>query len=153
MAINLTPTLRLPCPDGNELVTDGDDAITALALAVEAALAPAWTTLTPLGANYTARAGYLTPGYRLLKNGQVHLRGGMTKSSAIVSGETVFTLPAEARPTAAVSVVIAVHRTGTTNAVAGKLDIATTGVATVHVIDAQVPVSFTMDGVQFNKGP
>jgi hypothetical protein len=153
MAITLTPVLKLPCPDGNELVKEGNDAITSLALAVEAALAPPWVPFTPLGANYSARAGYLVPAYRVLGTGMVQLRGGLTKSSAIVSGETVFTLPAEARPTAAVSVVIAVHRTGATNAVAGKLDIvAATGVVTVHVIDAQAAVSIAIDGGQFSKG-
>ena len=155
MTITMTPALKLPCPDANELVQDGSSAITGLALAVEAALAPPWVPLTPLGtnANYSARAGYLVPAYRVLGNGMVQLRGGLTKSSAIVSGETVFTLPPEARPTAAVSVVIAVHRTGTTNVVAGKLDIvAATGAVTVHVIDAQAAVSIAIDGGQFSKG-
>jgi hypothetical protein len=151
--ITLTPTLRLPMPDGNELVQDGNAAITALALAVEAALAPAWAVLAPLGSGYSARAGYLTPSYRVMGTGTVQLRGGLTKSTAIVSGETVFTLPVEARPTAAVSVPISVHRTGATNTVTGKLDIATTGVATVHVIDAQAAVSIAIDGGQFSKGP
>jgi hypothetical protein len=82
----------------------------------------------------------------------VQFRGGLTKSTAIVSGESVITLPDEARPTAAVSMLIAVHRTGVVNSVAGKLDIATTGVATVHVIDAQAAVSIAIDGVEFSRG-
>jgi hypothetical protein len=65
----------------------------------------------------------------------------------------VFTLPPEVRPTAAVSVLIAVHRTGVVNAVAGKLDInSTTGVVTAHVIDAQAPVSIAIDGIEFSRG-
>jgi hypothetical protein len=151
--MKLTPIYRFPYPEGSDLVTNGDEAIQALALAVEAALSPAWVVLAPLGANYSGRAGYLTPSYQLMGSGQVSLRGGLTKATAIVSGETVFTLPPEAQPTAAVSVVISVHRSGTVNSVAGKLDIATTGVATVHVIDAQAPVSFAMDGARFSKGP
>ncbi len=147
-----TPIYDFPYPEGSDLVQDGNDIIQALAEAVEAAMNPPWVAIAPLGAGYSARAGYLAPAYRVHDGGQVQLRGGLTKSTAIVSGESVFTLPDEARPTAAVSMVIAVHRTGVVNSVAGRLDIPTTGLVTVHVIDAQAPVSIAIDGGQFSKG-
>lgn len=151
MAVTLTPLFGLPCPDQNELVSDGANAISALALAVEAALNPAWVALGSLGTGYGARSGYLAPAYRVFGDGRVQFRGGLTKATAIVSTETVFTLPTDVRPSASVSVIIPVHRTGVSNSVAGKLDIATTGVATVHVIDSQTPVSIALDGVSFSR--
>lgn len=147
-----TTLYGFPYPEPGDLVRDGDDVIKALAQGVEAALNPPWTALAQLGAGYSARAGYLVPAYRVFPDGRVELRGGLTKSSSIVSGETVFTVPSGGWPTAAVSIVIAVHRSGTTNSVAGKLDIASTGVATVHVIDAQAVTSIAMDGGRFSKG-
>jgi hypothetical protein len=150
-----TPTLGFPYPDGGDLVRDGDDVIKALALAVEAAMTaapPAWTTIT-LNANYTPRAGYHVPAYRVLSDGTVQLRGGITKSSAIITADSPFTLPVAARPVAAVSMAVGTTRaSGVVNITVGRLDIATTGVATLAVIDAQSSVNMTLDGVQYSKG-
>src|SRR4051812_15659882 len=146
-----TPVYGFPYPEPGDAVRDGDDVIKALAQTVEAALSPPWVALTPLGTNYGLRAGYFDPAYRVFTNGRVELRGGLTKSANIASGDIVFTLPTEGRPTRTVSIAISVYRSGNTaNATAGRLDIATTGVATVHVIDAQAVTSVAMDGAQFS---
>jgi len=147
-----TPIFDFPYPEGSDLVQEGNDVIQDLAEAIEAAMNPPWVDLAPLGTNYSQRAGYLAPAYRVRDDGQVQLRGGLTKSAAIITGDTLFTLPDDAWPTASVSLVIAVHRTGTTNAVTGRLDIATTGATTVHVIDAQAAVSIALDGAGFSRG-
>jgi hypothetical protein len=154
MATLTTPTCQIPYPDGDELVSDGDAAFAALALGTEAAMCPMWSVLSPgvFGVNYTPRAGYFAPGYRVFGDGRIQLRGGMTRTGGtIISGETLFTLPTLARPTLAVSVVIAVHRTGaTTRAVTGKIDIAATGVTTIHVLDGDGPTSIALDGVSYS---
>jgi hypothetical protein len=144
-----TPIYQLPYPDGDELVSDADSAFQSLALAIEAALNPPWTSLTPLGTNYSARAGYFAPGYRV-SGGRVQLRGAMTKSAAIVTGDTLFTLPPAACPTATVALPVTVSRASTANSPAGKINIATSGVVTVEVIDTQAPTSLMLDGVSFS---
>lgn len=151
MPILTTPIFHFPYPDGDELVSDADTAFANLALSIEGALNPPWTTLTPLGTNYSARAGYFAPAYRLFGDGRVQLRGGMTKSVAIVSGDTLFTLPTAARPTVTVAVVATVSRASTANSPVAKLNVATSGAVTVEVIDSQAPTSLMLDGVGFSR--
>jgi hypothetical protein len=147
-----TPIFALPYPEGSDLVQEGNDAIQELAETIEDAINPPWNTLTPLSPGYTARAGWLTPAYQLRDDGQVELRGAMTKSTAILSGETLFTLPVEARPTASVAFGVVVSRSDATKSPAAKITITTTGNATVEVIDSQAPTSIMLDGGRFNQG-
>lgn len=147
-----TTTSGFPYPDGTDLVRDGDDVIKALAQAIEAKLMPTdWANITPLGAGYGNRSGYHTPSYQVYPNGKVELRGGLTKSSAIVSGETAFTLPTNGHPGVEVSMPIGVGRTGTANLPVGRITILPTGVASLDVIDAQGAVSISLNGVVFSK--
>jgi len=150
MTTTLTLGLRLPYPDGNELVRDGDNAIAALAQAVEAALNPPWTAIA-LNATFTARAGHHVPSYRVFLDGTVELRGGIDKSSNIASTNTPFTLATEARPIAIVAVPFGVSRAAVTNSAVGRLDIAATGVATVNVVDTGTTTWMSLDGISFSK--
>jgi hypothetical protein len=142
-----TTASGFPYPDGTDLVRDGDDVIRALAEAIEAKLMPTpWANLTPLGVGYSARSGYHVPSYEVYPDGKVRFRGGLTKSSAIVSGETVFTLPTNGRPTVEVEFPIGVARTGTTNDVVGRIKVTPAGAATVFVIDSEGATSISIDG-------
>lgn len=150
MATLSTPVFHLPYPDGDELVSNADAAFSALALSVEAAMNPTWTAITP-AAGYSARVGYFAPAYRVFGDGRVELRGAMTKSTAIVTGDTLFTLATGARPTAQVALAAVVNRSDATKSPAAKITIATSGVATVEVIDSQGPLSIVFDGTSFTK--
>ncbi|TXS19579.1 hypothetical protein EAO71_33745 [Streptomyces sp. ms191] len=64
-----------------------------------------WTAL-PFAAGFSATPTYQVPQYRVV--GQtVHMRGGFTKSSTLVSGDVFTTLPVGARPLADHDMVIA----------------------------------------------
>jgi hypothetical protein len=148
-----TPTFLLPYPDGDELVSDGDAAFAALALAIEVALNPPWNVISAagFGANYSARAGYFAPAYRVFGDGRVQLRGGMSKTVAIVTNDVLFTLPTPARPSSAVSLPIAVTRSAANKTPTGKIEIATTGAVVVHVFDGDLPPSISLDGASYSK--
>lgn len=141
-----TPTNGLPYPLGTDRVMDGDDAIKALAEALD----PPWTAL-PLGANMSARAGFAAPGCRLVGTKKVELRGGITKSSALVSADVLGTLPAAMRPAVASHLVGAGTRTGSAGSPTVRIDIAaTTGVITVQVdTNATNGTSVCLDGCVF----
>jgi hypothetical protein len=148
-----TDIYEFPYPEGSDLVQDGNDMIQALAEAVEAAMNPPWVALSLLGANYSPRAGYLPPAYRVYDDGQVQLRGGLTKGTAMITGDTLFTIPVDGRPTANVAFGAVVNRSDATKSPAAKITISTAGLATVEVIDSQVPLSIVFDGAEFSKGP
>lgn len=89
-----------------------------------------WVALTGFAAGWSARAGTYAPAYRRWADGRIDLRGGVQKSSAIVNAETVLTLPAEVRPAATVVATCGVSRVN--GGPTARLDIATTGVTTLH---------------------
>jgi len=127
--------------------------IQALADSAEAALDaldPAWTNLALAGPTYVARTGYLVPAYRVIGN-KVELRGGITKSSNIASGDVVLTLPLAARPVSAnIWHPISLSRGGSTTAgVAGRLDIVPAGTCTVQVDSTSPGPNLSLDGVSF----
>src|SRR5262245_21823500 len=139
-----TPTNGLPYPVGTDRVMDGDDAIAALALALD----PPWVAL-PLGANMSARAGFAVPGCRLVGTRKVELRGGVQKTTAFANVDVLGTLPANMRPTIQAQLPIAGARTATPATVAWRLDVAaTTGVLTI-LVDANPATVLSIDGVVF----
>jgi hypothetical protein len=98
----------------------------------------AWTAPT-LSTNWSVFGG-LTAGYKLDTTGRVYLRGVITKSLAVVSGETVFTLPAGFRP------VQNTNFPAVSNSAFGYLSVSSAGVVAVQVGNA---AWFSLDGISF----
>jgi hypothetical protein len=148
-----TTTNGFPYPLGSDRVRDGDDTIKALAEAIEAKLMPtAWANIT-LNTNFTARASYQVPAYRVFPDGKVELRGGVHKATSLVSGDFPFlTLPTTVKPTTTVILTIGVTRlSGVTAATSGRLDIDVNGKGTVLLVDANASNDFSLDGVFFYR--
>src|SRR5262245_35079647 len=139
-----TATNGLPYPLGTDPISDGDDAIKALAQALD----PAWTAL-PLNTGLTARAGFAAPACRLVGTRKVELRGGIQKGSAFASSDLIGTLPAGMRPTVAAQVAIAGSRSTTPGAITWRLDIAATTGALTILVDQNPSNALTLDGVVF----
>lgn len=134
----------LPYPVGTDRVADGDDAIRALAEALD----PAWVVLG-LNATFSARPGSLVPAYRVIA-GVVYLRGQIQKTTNLATGDAPLTFPIPARPTALVGLAFAASK-GTAGSPNGRLEIATTGVGTINIDGANVGVWFSLDGVSYSR--
>jgi hypothetical protein len=121
-----TANLAIPYPTGTDRVTDGDNAMQAMAERVDALIwrgTGLWLPLsvsvgTPVG------AGYRDPTYT--RDGRwVHVRGNLGGyGGGLSAGATVFTLPLGYRPTQQETFVI---RGGTTAAAVIAFNILTTG--------------------------
>lgn len=142
-----------PYPDGSELVQDGDNAIQALAEAIEAALNPPWHNLS-LANDVSPLPSYFTPAYRVFDNGRVELKGGLTKETQLVTFNVLFTLPASARPSENAASPVALTRfdmTNETNITSAKMTFKPDGDCTIHIPDVQVFRTVILDGTFFNR--
>lgn len=92
-----TPKLGLPYPVGTDRVSDGDNVIHALAVALDGSTA--WVNVTSVG------AGYAVTGLAYRKDGvgNVHLCGGLQKPGT--PGGPAFNLPVGFRPFVPVTAV------------------------------------------------
>lgn len=153
MTILKTTVFQLPYPDGSELVKQGDNAIAALAAAIELALSPPWVSLVPsLQSGFAAAAGYQVPSYQLFADGRVRFRGGISRGSNLTSGLVPIILPAEIRSTSIVSVPFVATRSATTSgSPTGQAIISTNGNVTIYVDNTVVSNFFVLDGVQYSK--
>lgn len=132
-----TTTNGLPYPVGTDRVMDGDDAIKALAEALD----PPWTALT-MQSGFSAQAG--TPGFRVIA-GTCYLRGHVQRTTGnLAAGDIPCNVPAAGRPIASsVSMPAAIAGTGT-----GRVDVSTAGVLSVQV-GGTTPSWLSLDGVSY----
>jgi hypothetical protein len=131
----------LPYPTGTDRVMDGDDAIRALAEALD----PPWLAL-PLASGIILRAGTtVTPGYRKVA-GIVTLRGQVQKSGGgtFAGQDNLFTLPTGYRPPQTVGVPTVQDSTPTT----GRTDVLNNGVGRISPAGA-TPTWIGLDGMSF----
>ena len=91
-----TPISNLPYPEGTDRVMDGDNAIKALATALDGQTnGGPWTAMSPLGSGWTPQGGtYIPPQYRRVGD-MVQVRGTATAAS---TGQPIFIWPANLRP-------------------------------------------------------
>lgn len=83
---------------------------------------PIWVTPT-LDNNWTNYAGgFSTAGYTKTSDGLVVLKGLIKRSGAVVSGETIFTLPVGYRPPFGYNFGVGTHN-ATTGAVSGRINV------------------------------
>lgn len=90
---------------GDTIVIEQNSKGNIIALGRLATSVGEWTAL-PFAAGFSATPTYQVPQYRVVGQ-SVHLRGGFTKSSTLVSGDVFTTLPVGARPLADHDMVIA----------------------------------------------
>lgn len=143
-----TPTTGLPYPDGTAPVKDGDNAIGALALALD----PPW--LAPsFGAGWVALSAYPAR-YRLIGNTWVELSGSAYYSAGIPALSTVLTLPRgvtadDTTPYAVGGMTYASNRSGTWAGANVYLDLRAAGQLVAHCTPVAGVDTLHLDGISF----
>ena len=137
-----TTTNGLPYPTGDDRVMDGDNAIQALAEALD----PPWTPLT-LAAGIIQK-DTIAPSCRKIA-GQVFLRGHLTKQSGgnFVGPDALFTVPAGFRPVNTASVGHSQDGSPQT----GRTDITPTGAAQMFPSGSSSTKWVSLDGMSYNQ--
>lgn len=132
-------TNGLPYPLGTDRLMDGDDAIKALAQALD----PAWTPVA-------FRAGYITKpsnyacAWRLVA-GVLYFKGQFQKGTGNFTGSEVFAdLPAGARPAFTVSMAAA---SALATGVTARIDINSAGALTIVTGSGWTPAWVGLDGI------
>lgn len=139
--------MGLPYPTGTDKVVDGDNAIRALAEAVDALLNDTgWINLPAASNGFVADTGGGTPQYRKIGS-VVYLRGQYLRSTAPATATVATTLPTGFRPTTTVNLHTQAFNNGDV-AVLVTVNVSGTISITCGTARASSP-GYTLTGVDF----